>query len=152
MEDLNKIIADKVKKEVENLENNPVVLYNNPKYTVNGSSELLIEYAGTGGQTITLSDLPQNYKKIELVLGAVAYDSGCNRYYYPYLDTVSFYPQTSVKTTLYAHKASNYYVGNQFLRWQINCSKDSKEVTAYTHQTGGVYWQGIFVSAVYGYK
>lgn len=52
MEDLNKIIEDKVKKEVvkleekvTSLENNLVVLYNNPNNTVSSSSSLLIEYA-----------------------------------------------------------------------------------------------------------
>lgn len=105
---------------------------------------------GTNAQTITLSDLPSNYKKIEVVLGSVAYDS--STYYYPYLDTVTFYPKTSLNPNLYAHKASNYYQANQFLRWQVSMNKDSNKVSVYTWQTGGAYWKGIFVSAIYGYK
>ena len=52
MEDLNKMIENKVKQEivklekkVSDLENNLVVLYNNPAELVNGSSSLLVKYA-----------------------------------------------------------------------------------------------------------
>ncbi len=106
---------------------------------------------GTNGQTITLSDLPQNYKKIEVLVGAVGYDREIKKYYYPYLDTITFYPNSSNNTELYAHKASNAF-GTDFLRWQVDFSVDTNEIHAYTHQTAGQYWQGMFIKAIYGYK
>lgn len=105
---------------------------------------------GSNAQTTILSDLPKNYKKIEIVLGAVRYVDDTKKYYYPYLDTVTFYPQTSKSGGVYAYKTSNSEDG-QKIDWQVDLTRDSNQVYAYTWNTAGL-WKGIYIRAIYGYK
>lgn len=140
---------EELKANVAKLENNPVVLYNNSNYTSNSSTTPLLAPAGTTVQTITLLDTLNNYEKIEINLGCVAHDG--STYYYPYMETITWHPKINTNPYLYVHKATNFW-SNQYVRWQVDTSKNSNQLNLYTWEKGSTYWQGIFLISVLGYK